>query len=117
MSAQLKKFIILLQSEFKNLEDSEALNVLKTIRRNNFGKLRGLSLEKIFELAKPIVDNLAQQKRTNKDINTQKEEKVSPEKDEYEEEVHEKRRNKKVVTFASGFCIQTGYENPYEEYS
>ena len=61
MSAQLKKLINILQSELKNLEDSEALDILKTIRRNNFGKLRGLSLQNIFELEKPIVDNLAQQ--------------------------------------------------------
>ena len=95
MSA-LRKLLNLLKSTFENIDDSDALVVLKDIRKENDGVLRGLTRRKILVIAKPIVENLVKQKMAEEEPNTDEEEEISLENDSEEEgEIDRKRRNQR----------------------
>ena len=54
MAGELKKLIHFLKSEFVDIDDSDAIDIIGDIRKGNNG-LKGLNKNLILNLAKPMV--------------------------------------------------------------
>ena len=64
MAGELKKLIHFLKSEFVDIDDSDAIDIIGDIRKGNNG-LKGLNKNLILNLAKPMVKWKLKQKISN----------------------------------------------------
>ena len=64
MAGKLKKLINFLKSEFVDIDDSDAIDIIGDIRKGNNG-LKGLNKNLILNLAKPMVKWKLKQKILN----------------------------------------------------